>query len=910
MQIDHPALLLVLLPGLLFLILAARKNYAHLSSAQQAGSIIVRMMVILLLLASLSDVSLLLAHTDESVLCLVDVSDSVAPESVEEAWRTVGLIPEGPKMGVILFAGEARLLIPLEKKKAWEIDEALEDRVLTRTRKGELEAKLQAAEREFVGKGREEIDKLRERLEGIRSFREEIRGDETDLGGALRLARGVFPENDRKRVILFSDGVATRGEVQREIALLGEMGASVDVFPVKKPERDEVLARQMRLPGQVKKKQPFDVDVILHSTYDGEAELAVFRNKFLVSRQKITLKVGVNQVTLPKVSLEEGFHEFEAMVSSPRDTTYENNVTKGVVLVRGQPRVLYVEGEEKHSRYLAEALRLEDINVEVRPSFGFPMDLNELLNYDAVILSDVPATDLTEHQMRSLRTYVRDLGCGFIMVGGENSFGLGGYYRTPVEEILPVKMPAKKQIEKPNLALYMVLDRSGSMTGVKVQLAKEAAIAAAEVLKPQDLVGVVAFDSFPHPVLDLTRAREKAEIVEQISRIVAGGGTHIAPALRLAHEELRTARTKLKHVILLSDGHSEGYGYEEMAREMYDEDITLSTVAIGDGADQDLLSRMAEAGGGRFYFTSDFSHIPKIFTKETLKASKSMMVEEPVEVILNRDDEIVRGIDFETAPYLLGYVVTEAKPTARLVLKTDRGDPLLVRWQAGLGRSVAFTSDAKNRWASDWIDWEGFSKIWAQTVRSVMGTGSQNLVQSRADVRLEAGEVRATLDISDLSGAYLDGVDCEAVLFEGEEKKGAVSMPQIGPGLYETRFPLEKYGTFYRLAVRQSLEGEEINQQTLAVIEPYSPEYRDQGTALDLLKRFAAETGGEVEPSPEEVIVFHSPVPTSRHPIWHWALMIALLLYPVDIGIRRFRSGGTLGGQGSSGAAAYGERTS
>lgn len=889
MQIDRPILLLLLMPGVVYLLLAARKNYAHLGSTQRAGSLGVRLLVVLLLLASLADVSLLLAHTEESVLCLLDLSDSVAAESTGDAWRQIRDLQGEPRMGLILFAGEALLAIPLQEKEEWTIDEDLEDRVLFQGRKTELETRLQAAEREFAGEGREEIDRLRERLEGIRSFREEIRGDETDLGEALRLARGLFPENDRKRVILFSDGVATGGEAGAEIAFLSRLGISVDVFPARNPPRDEILARRIRLPAQVKKKQPFDVDVILQSTYEGEAELSVYRNKFLVSRQQVSLKVGANQVTLPKVSLEEGFHEFEAVISGPRDTLAENNVTQGVVLVRGRPRILYVEGEEKQSRYLAEALRLEEMNVEVRPSFGFPMELNELLHYDALILSDVAATDLTEHQMRILRSYVRDLGCGFIMLGGENSFGLGGYYRTPVEEILPVKMPAKKQVEKPNLSLYMVLDRSGSMSGVKVQLAKEAAIASAEVLKPRDLVGVVAFDSFPHRVLELTRAREKQSIVDQISRIEAGGGTHIFPALKIAYEELRQTNTKLKHVILLSDGHSEGYGYEDLAREMYEDDVTLSTVAIGEGADEDLLSRMAEAGGGRYYFTSDFSHIPKIFTKETLKASKSMMVEEPVEVILKLDDEIVRGIDFETAPYLLGYVVTEAKPTARQILASDRGDPLLVRWQAGLGKSVAFTSDAKTRWAADWVDWEGFSKLWAQTVRSVMGTGSQHLLQSRAEILLAGKTVRATLDLADLSGRYLDDVDCEAILFEGEERKGRVPMPQVGPGLYEATFPLEKYGTFYRLAVRQKLEGEEVGQETLAVIEPYSPEYRAQGTDLDLLKRLAEGTGGEVEPTPEEAVAFTTPIPSARHPIWHWALILALFLYPLDIALRRFR---------------------
>ncbi|MEE8467100.1 MAG: VWA domain-containing protein, partial [Planctomycetota bacterium] len=684
-----------------------------------------------------------------------------------------------------------------------ELDAELSRLLFHKREAKSIQTRIQELERSELGEQeRTELDELRGHLQEIESWTARIGTDETDLEAACRLARGILPTEVRRRVMILSDGNTNRGDILREVAELKKAGFSVHASLLQRSEKPEVIAEDVFLPAEAQVKAPFVVEFAITSNLETKALVKIYRNKYKIQEREVDLQIGRNLLTLDKVRLDEGFHEFEAVVEAQGDTILENNVARGVVRVTGRPKVLLIERDERQARHLEEGLADEEIEVEVRPESGVPDDINDLLNYDVLILSDVSSDRFAPGAMEAVKTYVREMGGGLVMIGGEHSFGLGGYYRTPIEDVLPVKMPIKKNIEKPNLALVLVIDKSGSMSGTKIELAKEAAIASAEVLKGNDRFGVVAFDGGAQWITPITDSTEMGSITSTIARLTPGGGTNIYNGLYEAYQGLLDEDAKLKHIILLSDGQTQGSGYDTLVGHIASDGITLSTVGIGDGADAQLLGDMAAWGAGEYYFTNDFGSIPQILTRETMRASKSMLVEEPFIPTMLMESEVLKGISAESLPFLLGYVATQSKDNATVGLVSDYGDPILASWSYGLGRSVAFTSDAKSQWAAEWVAWDSFGKFWGQLVRSVMSTGAHHELRSRTRVDVEQGIARVTIDVRDRIGAYRDDVVPEvSILNDADGEPDPLEIEHLGPGLYRAEFSIEEYGEFYRVLV-------------------------------------------------------------------------------------------------------------
>jgi hypothetical protein len=427
------------------------------------------------------------------------------------------------------------------------------------------------------------------------------------------------------------------------------------------------------------------------------------------------------------------------------------------------------------------------------------------------------------------------------------------------------------------------------MAGQKLALAKEAAIASVDVLKPRDEIGVVVFDDYPDWVVELQPAGNREDIKNQVSRVAVGGGTHIYKGLFWAYEALQESSAKLKHAIVLTDGHTTGTREEhlDLVSRMSAEQITVSTVGIGD-ADQALLTAMADMGQGEAYFTNDFGNLPQIFTKETLRASKSMLIEEPfVPLATNRDDQMLEGVELADAPLLMGYIATTPKETGSVLLVSDHGDPILAHWNYGLGRAAAFTSDAKNRWATDWISWPQFGKFWAQVVRSVMSTGTTSALQQSAEVRLEKSEVTLDVDTRDREGRFLDEVHPEIAIVSSSGEAKALDAQHTAPGLFQARFPLETWGDFVRLRVTSRLGEQVVGLRNYAVVESYPPEYRAAAANAAFLQHAADATGGRREPPPAAAFAFDGERARGLLDLWRWCVLLAGLLLPLDIALRR-----------------------
>jgi uncharacterized membrane protein len=703
----------------------------------------------------------------------------------------------------------------------------------------------------------------------------------TDIASAIEVAAAACPPFYVPKIVVLSDGNQTAGD-----AVKAALRAGVNVSTVPLPTRDdpEVQVSAVRVPAQVQQGQPFNVEIVVDSNHDDEGEIEVYRGPHKVDAQRKKIKKGENKFIIPQQIENERLATFTARTKGFKDTLLDNNSDFGLVFTAGKPRVLLIESEAKDARDLIYAMEQQDIQVEQRPPQGMPDSLADLQNYELLILSNVPATALTMKQMEIARTFVRDLGGGLIMLGGDQSFGLGGYYKTVIEEILPVRSDFEKEKEKPSLAMILIIDKSGSMGGEKIEMAKEAAKSAVELLGPSDKVGVIAFDGEPFWISEVHPCSDKGFVLDRVSTIEAGGGTAMYPPMEEAYEALQHTVAKLKHVIILTDGISAPGDFEGLSQTMASARITVSTVGVGSDCDKDLLERIAQIGNGRSYLAEDPNAIPQIFAKETVAASKSAINEQPFQAQTVRPTQALSGVEVETAPPLLGYVVTRNKPTSEPILATEAGDPLLTWWRYGLGMSVAFTSDAKSRWAAEWTAWPNFSKFWAQIVRHAMRKNDTKGVVVQVDQKNRNATV--SLDAIDASGRFLNNAETELTVIDAQLGRKKLDMAQTAPGRYQAEFPTPLPGS-YHLEFAQKFQGKLLYQQSRGLAVGYSDELRLRPTNKDLLQSIARVSGGTYDPTAEQVFASNDRTALRATPLWPYLLAVAAVIFVADVALRR-----------------------
>lgn len=554
----------------------------------------------------------------------------------------------------------------------------------------------------------------------------------TNTAKAVNAARINFPADKAKRILLVSDGLDTGGGMAEAIAALETEGGDMRLMkldPIRRPEASVVSFTAE--PEKVYVGENIRLKAVVAANRDMRATLRILNDGVSVREIPLRLRAGKRESIEAEIIAAPGDNGvLQAEIIPETDHFPNNNIAAAKIDIDGRAKVLLLHRRPAAARHFIRAMTEQQIEIETRQPTSAPRSLTEMDAYDAIIIADAAADELGGETMRAMKSFVTDLGRGLIMTGSENSFGLGGYYKTDLEDVLPVVSRYEKEKEQPGLAMTLVLDKSGSMTGAPILLARRAARAAVEMLGPNDQVGVVAFDGSAKVVCPMTAAIHTGEINGKINTIAAGGGTSMAPGMNIGMNMLENAQAKIKHMIILSDGRSSPGDFEGIARSLAGLGATVSTVALG-GADRQLLKRLAEIGGGRYYEAANADAMPRIFAKETLEASRSAIREEPFLPIKMADAQFLHGIDFERAPFLLGYVMARVRPTARTLMLTESGDPLLAVGRYGLGRTAAFTADFTENWAGEWLDWPGYAKFWSQLVRFVSGGGGQSDIQIR-----------------------------------------------------------------------------------------------------------------------------------------------------------------------------------
>lgn len=704
----------------------------------------------------------------------------------------------------------------------------------------------------------------------------------SDLSSALTLASALLPEDAQGRIVVLSDGATE--DVRAAAQQLAARGVTVDYQSFSGDALPDAQISQLNVPSRVYQGQSFTVTVQVTANHDTAGTLVLYQNRTPVSSREVTLRRGDNTFTFRDTAADTGVVTYEARLISEGDSCAQNDSMGGYVYVQGAPKLLLVEGRQGEGSEMAAMLSAAAMQYETVLPAQLPYDAEQLRQYDGVVLVNVDYDAADEEQWAALDSAVRVLGRGLTVIGGDSSYALGGYRGSRLEDMLPVTIDVRNKLDLPSLALMLVIDKSGSMSDgmfgtTRLELAKEAAMRAAEVLTPNDQVGVIAFDDAAKWVVNLQKAEDVEAIQNQIGTIRPGGGTAFFTALYEATYALMNAQAQQKHIIFLTDGEAGDTGYLQLCDIMLQNDITLTTVAVGSGADQATLRTLAQQGGGRAYAANEFDNLPKIFTKETYLVSGSYVQNRTFTPVITEQSALT---DFDGFPQLSGYLAATEKSLAAVSLMSDREDPILAWWQYGAGRVVAFMADSRGAWTSEFLQWDQAAAFYGGMAAFTL-PGEEREGQLTTERQGDALRIVYTAPEGAQTGL---STSVTALLPDGTQTQ--LALQESAPGVYEGEIAAAQLGAYALRVEQRDASGELQRVMEGGAVNGYSGEYdlRNQN-AESTLPYLSALTGGrEITDSAEMLKSTHAVVRARRdltQPLL-WALMVLLLC---DIALRR-----------------------
>ncbi len=826
-------------------------GYSGLRGSRSVIGLLVRLCLVGLLIATLAEPRAVRRDEGLSVVYALDVSDSIGESASDSALRYVTRTVSERKdhehdaAGLVVFGREAAVELP--PRPSFPFEQAINSRV---------------------------------------------RKDGTDLGKGLSLSAAMLPEERLGRIVLITDGTQTEGDLAGALADLQARDIPVDVLPIQYDYENEVWVEKLDLPRSVRSGETYEARVVVSALSEGSGTLTLTENGNPIYEGEVDYQSGKNRYVLPVYLRGPGYYEYVAQITPQPglDGWSENNRAINHLYLRGEGKVMLVTdpaGDRRDWQPLSESMSRGGFQVEQRVSYAFPEDALSLMPYDCVVFVNVPADDLSVMQMEAVRTAVYNQGTGFMMVGGQNSFGPGGYHRTAIEKVLPVSMDITQKKILPKGALVIVLHTcefdQGNTWGKRV--AKQAI----RVLGAQDEAGVLVFDwsGGEQWLFKLTPAGEYEELVRLINQAQIGDMPSFGVTMQMGLTELKASDASMKHMIIISDGDPQP-PLPSLLKGFSDAKISVSTVAINPHQPQDttVLQAIAGATGGRFHFPSDPSQLPSIFIKEAKTLKRSMIQEGTFHPVVQAPSPILKGI--EAFPVLDGYVVTSPKGRSLTVLKgpgEEEVDPVLSTWRYGTGKSAAFTSDLSSKWAAAWIGWGEYDPFVQQLITDISRTEREGFLQAQCFASGSEG----TILIEDFHprDSFLE---IETVVTGPENRSQTVRLKQTGPRRYEGSFPLWGKG---RYQVVGAGVGDGRSERIVdGFVVPYSAEYLRFRSSPIVLRQIAERTGGRLltgDETGEEVFLKDREPKADSRPIAGLLLVVLTCLLPLDVAVRRIQ---------------------
>ncbi len=737
--------------------------------------------------------------------------------------------------------------------------------------------------------------------------------DGSDLVGAIKRAQMQLPADASGRIIVFSDGRSTAAGLDR---IASEY--PIDVVPIRYRVEQEVVVQSVDLPARSLPESIVDVRVVIKSVGRAQGELVLRYQDAVVDLngdepgvgRSITLRAGHQVIVLP-VKLSAGrVHRFDAQFVPQRDdefnllgdTSLANNASSGLTLTTGDGRVLVLvndlDSNQHEAKMLQNLLEASPWIADLRSPSSFPIDLLELEAFDLIVLVNTPRDALDLNADATLKAFVEDLGGGLLWIGGREALGAGGWIGTAIEDIMPMHLDVPDDLVMPKVAAVFVLDSSGSMkrkvlgsARSQQAIANEAAAGAVDVLDEQDFIGVVSFSDQARVVVKMTKNDQPTTVQSKIKSITANGGTNLAPAMRMAGEMLADVESETKHIIILSDGESQNPEMlPEIARELSEKGITISTITVGDEADEKGMKTIASLASGTYYRVRNPSVLPRVFLKVVRVIHTPMIREGEISTVVLNSDSPATG-HLGSLPMLNGLVITDQiddDPRVSTPIVSDRGEPIFAFHQVELGRVSVFAGDLSD-WSSRWIDSGDLSKILINAIgwtkrSNQHRVGELSFVADGASAHIEFNAI-------DQHAAPIDGLRVQAQIFDDQGGQRTVELIQTGTGKYEAS--VDHLGEGVHVVIAQPMRDDEPMYPTIAGLEIAGIDefafFDDDAQALiDLAKR----TGGRVFhiADPMAADLFDRSAMGEQYafePIWPMLLWVAFGLFLLDLGARR-----------------------
>ncbi|WP_141617458.1 VWA domain-containing protein [Myxococcus sp. AB036A] len=809
-----------------------------------------RAALLVLVVGALSGPELRWADAGSDVVVVVDRSASMPRDVDRTAQELITLLESqrrpGDRVGVITFGREARVEQPLST------------------------------------------------LGGFGGFTRPVDAEASDLSAALDAASALIPDERTGRVLVLSDGRATGVDARGAARRLAARGLAVDWRHIARPEPPlDVAVVSVDVPAAVSEREPFQFSAVVHASAAVTGTVRLERNGRVLLQGPFDFQPGPNVLPLRDLVEEPGLVRYRLSVTAPGDGVVENDQGVAVLRVEGPPRVLLLTNQSRGT--LAQSLAASGLQLDVRAPFRLTLD--DLDGVGTVVLENVDANALGEPGLNALAAYVEQAGGGLVMTGGRNSFGEGGFRRSPVEPLLPVSLEMREEQRRASLALSVLMDASCSMGmtvpdgRTKMELAAEGVVAALTLLNPKDEVSVHMVDTAAHEIFPLSPVEAGLPLDAVARGFSGGGGIYVGEALRAGRTEILRSEKPTRHVLLFSDAadSEEPDDYQRTLAHLREQEVTVSVIGLGvpSDPDADLLREVAQRGGGRVYFAEDAMSLPRIFSQETLTVARATFVDEPASLEGAPDLPLLGRLSAEGLPQVGGYNLTYLKPRANVALRTldTNGAPILAMWPRGAGRTVAFTAEVDGPYTGELRTWSSLRAALEGMVRWTLA-GAAPVGDAVVRTERRGHLLRVTLDLP--PGEALPGAAPTMVLLPGDGRAAPVERPMRweDEDRLVAEYPLEGSGTWHPV-VRLGAKVLRAPPVTL----PYAPEFEPGSTkaGLELLRAIAA-VGGGVERLSMTGLFMEAPESLGRVALAPWLVALALALLLAEVAVRRFLS--------------------